>query len=60
MSTVQQAINDKKEMDVEIMRLICDYQRKHPGLIIDGISITITKVNGYPPVQSIESVVRIT
>ena len=59
MSTTQQAINDKKALDVSILDLIVEYQQKHPGLVVESVIVTTTKVSGYPPIQAIESVVKI-
>jgi hypothetical protein len=59
MSTTQQAINDKKALDVAILDLIIEYQQKHPGLIVESVIVTTTKVSGHPPVQTIESVIKI-
>lgn len=59
MSTTQQAINDKKELEVEVLKLVVEFQRKHPGLIVESIHITTTKVIGYPPIQNFEAVVKL-
>jgi hypothetical protein len=54
MTTIIEAQKDKKHLEVEIMKLIAEYQQKHVGLRVECVSITTTKVNGYPPIQNTE------
>lgn len=59
MSTIQEAIQDKNDMEAKMLQLIAVYQQKHPGLMVESISIITTTVSGYPPVQRLESTIKI-
>lgn len=58
-STVQQAKEDKHDLEAYVIKLIADFQHKHPGLMVESINIITTKVNGYPPVQTVESTIKL-
>lgn len=57
MSTIDQVLSDKKEIEVELNVVIKKFEEKHQGVKIDSISVTTTQINGtFGPISTIRNV----